>query len=453
MSLSFSNLFKAPENAASPFSAALNTKKSPSPLSFSPQAFSLTAPKVTTPTPSPTAPKTATVAVAQQPAQRTVAPAAPTNPGISEEQIRANLAAYTASQQQQPAPKQTQQNSPVGYAFTQSSAPEKSAEQIAAEEKEAEDKKFSQKAFLSQGLEKLTKAGEVEAEAGKLRQLLATQKQSIMANPNYAGSVKIGQSGIAEQNLGTQIQGLSAQQQALTSQGNAFMTGAQQAAPVQVPYGSQFVNPLTGQSMQPNGGGGNQNPQTQASTYAQEVASGRRSYDDAVSGMGLYGNVGKQFLDAAIRAVNPSFNFAQAQTLGNQQGAIGPNYQFANAALDNVKSALAKLGAAQTTNIPLLNAGANWVSTQTGIGSEATREMTGAVQSLRNAYASLLASAKGGTPTDYSAQAMAEIPNQPTPNDIAAIERNMQTLGQARVQTYGNPGTGGASSGGGLFSW
>jgi len=190
------------------------------------------------------------------------------------------------------------------------------------------------------------------------------------------------------------------------------------------------------------GAAGSVSPEQAVPKYAQDVISGTRSYDDAVSAMSVYGDVGKQMLDSAIRQSNPQFNFAQAQTLGAQQGAIGPAYDFANRALQNVEGAIQQLGSLQKTNIPLVNAIANVGSLQSGQGSEQTRAVVGAVQTLRNAYATLLASARGGTPTDYSSQATAEIPDQPTPNDLKAIRENFEKLGGARRDIYGKPGTG-----------
>lgn len=303
--------------------------------------------------------------------------------------------------------------------------------------------------LVGQGVQKLQEAGDVAKEGGLIRQAMQRQTRDVMGNPYYSGSVKIGQAANIAQQQGSQLEGLATQEKALTGQGQAYLQGAGAAAPVQVPYGTQYISPITGQS--PIGQGGSssqQNPQVQAQTYAQEVATGKRSYADAIAGMGLYGSVGKQFLDQAIRTANPNFNFAQAQSLGANQGAVGPAYNFAHQALANVESAVANLGSLQKTNLPLLNAGANLGSIYSGVGSEQTRAMIGAVQTLRNAYAALLASARGGTPTDYSAQAQVEIPDQPTPNDISAIKHNFETLGGARVGIYGNPGSGGTGAAG-----
>lgn len=241
--------------------------------------------------------------------------------------------------------------------------------------------------------------------------------------------------------------------QAATVQQNVQQSGLGQAAgfsqPQQVGYGVQYTNPLTGQ---PYGGGTGGSLQSAVQGVVQKLQAGQMTYSDALQALSGYGQGG---VNALQESLPQGFNIAQSNTLGGQQGSIGVNYQLADTALKNVESILQSLGAAQTTNIPAINKVANWVSTQFGVGSEQTRAMTGAVQSLRNAYASLLASAKGGTPTDYSGQAQAEIPNEPTPNDIAAIRQNFETLGKARAQILGNPGQSqsGTQGGTGQFSF
>lgn len=213
-------------------------------------------------------------------------------------------------------------------------------------------------------------------------------------------------------------------------------------------YGQQIIQPgLLGQF-----GGGGGSLQDAVSTVIQRLQQGTMSYNDAVSALSGYGQGG---LNALQQALPPGFNIAQSNTLAGQQGSIGVNYQLAETALKNVENLIAQLSASQRTNVPAINKGANWISTQFGIGSEKTRAVTGAVQSLRNAYASLLASVKGGTPTDYSSQAVAEIPNEPTPNDIKAVRANFEVLGKARKEILGNPGQAGSPSGssGGGFGW
>lgn len=244
-----------------------------------------------------------------------------------------------------------------------------------------------------------------------------------------------------------QALGYGLQQQGLTQQ--ALQQAAGLAAPQLAGYNQQAFNPVSGQF---GGGNSGQNPQSQAQQYAQDVLSGNRSYQDAVSAMGLYGGVGQQILDQAIRSVNPNFNFAQANTLAAQQGSIGPAYSFAKSALSNLQNIVSQLGVAQGTNIPLVNSIGDWLSTTFGVNSDKTRQYIGAVQEARNAYAQLLAASRGGTPTDYGNQATAALPDNATPNDIQAALNNLESLGGSKLNIYGNPGSsstnGGFTSGG-----
>lgn len=219
-------------------------------------------------------------------------------------------------------------------------------------------------------------------------------------------------------------------------------TGILGAVAPQFPsYGAQIIQPgLLGKG----GGVGSGSLDDAVSTVVARLQDGTMTYNDALSALAGYGQGG---LNALQKALPPGFNIAQSNTLGGQQGSVKVNYQLADTALKNVESIISELGKLQKTNVPLINRTANWISTQFGVGSKETRAMTGAVQSLRNAYASLLASVKGGTPTDYSSQAMAEIPAEPTPNDISAIRKNFETLGQARTNILGNPGQAGTSGG------
>lgn len=241
---------------------------------------------------------------------------------------------------------------------------------------------------------------------------------------------------------------LSAQQQQLS----ALQGAAGLAQPAQVAYSSQFLDPVTGMPV----GQGSTALNDQVSLIARKVQDGTLSYDAAVQALSGYGQMGVNSLQQQLPQ---GFNISQSNALAGQQGTVGVNYQLADTALNNVESIIGGLSKYQKTNMPAINKAANWISTQFGAGSEQTRAMTGAVASLRNAYAALLSSVKGGTPTDYSGQALAEIPNEPTPNDIKAIRKNFETLGQARQQILGNPGfagqSGGQLGGGGnsLYSW
>jgi len=248
------------------------------------------------------------------------------------------------------------------------------------------------------------------------------------------------------------LQGIGYQQSGLINAANASNAAAGQAQtgqglvqtgllgaaglvkPEQVGYNVQYTDPMTGQ---PYSGGSSQTLKDAVSGVVEKLKAGTMGYNDALTALQGYGQGG---INALQSSLPPGFNIAQSNTLAGQQGSIGVNYQLADTALTNVENIQKQLGTLQKTNQPIINSVANWISTQFGVGSKETRAMTGAVASLRNAYASLLASSKGGTPTDYSGQAQAEIPNEPTPNDIAAIRQNFETLGKARADILGNPG-------------
>ncbi len=239
--------------------------------------------------------------------------------------------------------------------------------------------------------------------------------------------------------LAGQLQGASnVLGQANTQQGlqqQALSTAAGLAAPQQVGYNVQYTNPVTGQPYSGTQAGGSL--QTAVSTVADKLKSGTMTYNDALAALIGYGQGGVNALQASLPT---GFNIAQSNALGGLQGQIGPAYSFAKTALENLKNVVGQLGIAQGTNIPIVNAIGNLFSTQSGIGGDKTRQYTQAVQEARNAYAQLLASSRGGTPTEYSSQANAAIPDNATPNDINAALSSIESIGQSKVNIYGNPG-------------
>lgn len=204
----------------------------------------------------------------------------------------------------------------------------------------------------------------------------------------------------------------------------------------------QFYNPLTASAA----GGGSLTPQNQAQTYAMEVLQGARTYDDAVAAMGLFGPVGKQVLDAAIRQGNPGFNFAQAQNLAGIQGTISPDVQFASEALIALQNSLQNLVIpGQTAGFKPVREASNFIAGFTGIGGskEPTAVVAGLVADARTALQRALASAGGLTPSDAGSRAMQMLPDQPSAQDVAAAIKVIQELGAIRQNIYGSPGTSG----------
>ncbi len=253
------------------------------------------------------------------------------------------------------------------------------------------------------------------------------------------GGLGLAQTGITN-TLQNQLAVAQAQRTAGVEQAGVPFSAANQ--PVATQPATTYVNPYNPVSVAAfnaglPGGGGTGALGSAVSTYADKVKAGQMSYDDAVKALSAYGPRGQQSL---TQALGPNFNVAQSNTLAAQQGAIGPSFNFAKTALQNVQNTIKDLGITQNTNIPLVNQASNWASMLTGLGSEKTRAYMQAVQEARNAYQQLLAASKGGTPSDYSGQATAAIPDQPTPNDINAALSTVEGLGGAKVGIYGNPG-------------
>lgn len=294
-------------------------------------------------------------------------------------------------------------------------------------------------------------AQEAYKKAANFGREVGQAKLDVATNPEYSIDTGVGLGNRIAQNTGLQMQELTDTAAGLTNLANTANTqqGLQQtgltsaagfAQPDQVPYSNQYINPLTGQ---PVSGGTSGSLSDAVSRVVQKLQSGQMTYNDALNALSGYGQGGVNALQASLPA---GFNIAQSNALGGIQGTVGPAYEYADTALRNVEALMSQLPSIQNTNIPLVNQLTQGFSQKTGIGSEGTRAVTGAVNTLRNAYASLLASSKGGTPTDYSGQALAEIPDNPTPNDIAALRANFETLGQARKQIYGNAGSSNVST-------
>lgn len=275
-------------------------------------------------------------------------------------------------------------------------------------------------------------------ELAQLQTNIANQNKNIETS-GIDTSLATGQEGVL--NKINQIQLNTAQNKlsnALTQQQlqqSALNQAAGFAQPQLAGYNQQVFNPLTGNL----GNGGNLNDIVQQ--VAEKVKSGEMTYADAQNALSGYGQGGT---NALLAALPTGFNVAQSNTLANQQGSIIPAYNFAKSALDNLKSIADKLSNSsyiQGSNIPLVNSVGNFLSSQTGVNADLTRQYTGAIQEARNAYAQLLAASKGGTPTEYTGQSTAAIPDNATPKDIQAAINNLESLGQSKVNIYSNPGT------------
>lgn len=209
------------------------------------------------------------------------------------------------------------------------------------------------------------------------------------------------------------------------------------------------------------GGGGSLDPNTVATTYANDVISGARTYNDALSAMGLYGDAGRQFLDNAIRARNPNFNFAQAQALAATQGTVAPNLNMANQAIQNLQTTFQNTPWYQKFGVPLFNSFSNMLAGfGVGTGSETAKQ--NAIKEARTNVSNALGTMTNTTPTAWTATVEGWFPDNATPAQIEAGVQQFANLAGYRQQIFGTPGnvqpynsgtTNTGATGGGLYSW
>ena len=186
--------------------------------------------------------------------------------------------------------------------------------------------------------------------------------------------------------------------------------------------------------------GGNLDPQSYASNLAQQVISGKMTLADAQSMMGYAGSAGSAFLQQAISQASPGFNFAQASNPSNVQAqtSLGPQANLALNELNNYASTIQNTPY-QNTTFPALNAVAGWIKGMVGSGSAANlnQSRTAAI----NAVGTALATAYGGTRTNYDNMTNSWFPADASPAQIQTGVQQFMNLINYRTQSYGSVGT------------
>ena len=268
-----------------------------------------------------------------------------------------------------------------------------------------------------------------QAEAFKNLDLSGIDQSLATGQENILGKTFATKIGAAQQGLANALQQQTLKQQALQQAGGL-------AQPILGAAGQVPFSPVTGGQGNILGGQGGG---FDINSLAKQVAGGQMTIDQANSALG--NNIALTgALRNAITQINPNFNFAQSSTLAAQQGSITPAYNYAKIALNNLQNAVGSLGSTQNTNIPIINQITQGLSTTFGVGSQAVQAYKGALAEARSAIQKVLASVQGGTPTDYVGQSNALLPDNATPNQIAAASQTLDTLGQAKVGIYGSPG-------------
>lgn len=265
--------------------------------------------------------------------------------------------------------------------------------------------------LVGKGQENLAEAAKVGGEAGKLRQLIDTTKQNIMGNRNYAGSVKIGQAGLIDQNLGTQLSGLAAEQEALSGVGQSYLSAAGQVAPQQVSYSNQFLDPTTGEPINPESAGSLNDA---VALQVQKLKSGATDPASARAALSAYGQAGINALEQSLGpGFNPNISSANQGSAADLTGQANQLQSIFNGVDANFKLLVdtAKLGGVNQNDVPILNAIQQNV--QRGLASkEAVINFRNTLAAVRAGYAQIL----GGGTTTVDSQNRAE---QAIPENIS----------------------------------
>ncbi len=230
--------------------------------------------------------------------------------------------------------------------------------------------------------------------------------------------------------------------QSLTSQG-LQQTGLQNAGGLLQPqlagYLQKYYYP--GQDNTGGGVGGvSLDPTTQTNSLAQEVASGTRTYQDAVDMANSYGPGASLLLKDAITKLNPNFNFAQATTLGATQGSVAPNLTQAQNAITNLQTTLSSAPWWQNTGVPTLNALGTLVSQTFGYGLQSATEKANAIKESRINVANALGAMTNSTPTNWVDTVNSWFPDNATPSQIQAGIDQFTNMAAYRQSIFGNPG-------------
>jgi len=367
----------------------------------------------------------------------------------------------------------TQKQGELANAKAREAADKEAAKEAKRMEKEAANKPSY--TGLIGDLSSLAKGGSPGVQAANealvnFRKNAANYRADIYGAPSSARVMQGRDAQVQLANAQTDSALASGVANALTGQGQqltALQGAATLAAPQLGAYGQAYYDPLNPGAGGGAGGAGNLNPVAAIPSYAQQVAGGGMSYDQAVSALGN-NPAFVAALNAQVRQINPNFSAVQSnanasvqgstlQQTAQQSNALQLASQNAYKALDLLSTSYNGLGGLQKTPIPLVNKGANLISSNLGLNASNTQAYQTAIQEARAAVSQVL-SAVGNTPTYSESTAKAIIPDNAGPDQIASAIRTVEQLIQQKVQSFSQPGIapqfgGGTNGSGGLFDW
>jgi hypothetical protein len=287
----------------------------------------------------------------------------------------------------------------------------------------------------------------IEALANALTSELSGNQQALTGNESYIAA------------LTNALGGANTQQQ-LTQSG--LGSAATYAQPSTAGYGQTVFDPLTGTF---TGGSDGLNPQAVATQLADQVRSGRMTYEQAVSSLGYAGGAGQQFLNNALGpGFNPAFSSA---TIAGQAGVLQqlPQLEAADVAAEGIKNKITTY----LTDNPQLNPSAiakanvlqQWIE-----GKQLSDAKYQTLFNYLNEYTNTLAPilGVGGDPTNLKTEIAQSFINAAASGaSIAEVLENMQGLSRGKLQDFrsgamgggvmSNPNTGGGTGTGGLYSF
>lgn len=269
----------------------------------------------------------------------------------------------------------------------------------------------------------------------------------------------------AQTAIGQQITGTQTQQAGFTGAGglgtsaqSLLGTAAGYAQPVQVPYGTQFVSPQTGESIGNIGSDMN----NMINYWADQIANNKAGLADVPATITGAPNLKTQ-LQQAIQAKNPSYNPAvqgagqqTAAELTNQTNQLQASLNGAEANFSLLVNT-AQQGGVNSFDVPALNTLQQNV--MKGLASNAAViNFQSTLATVRSQYAAILG---GGTVTvDSQNRAQQAIPDNISLGALKSLEQQMKQEAQNRItgnQQQINSLTGGtsgsASSGSSIWNW
>jgi hypothetical protein len=287
-------------------------------------------------------------------------------------------------------------------------------------------------------------SAEQQALQGNVANALQGQGQQIDA-ANQAGGLANTAQGQGIQ-AGTSVLGAGTTQQGQGLSGLGNVGSLTQR--VQVPYGNQYIDPITGQSVTGGASGVDSATQSAISNIVNSMNNGSiTSYADAEKALGAYANNPNAVLalQSALKQSNPNFNIsgsnAQAGSLGDLTQQVNDLQSKASGIDTNFTLAIntAQAGGVTDTNTPILNKIQQNV--QKGlVSNQAVIDYQNSIQQLQTAITEL----GGGTiDPNISQNALKSLQNQVK----SQITNTVNGYNQQINKIKGGSGTSGYSSG------